>query len=310
MREISSWWWGIRPVVDPAPLTFWQHFRTAYPAYADSVATAFGERPRWIKQLIKWVAFPFTLEMVRLGHRYESLVNQDGSVQRASEWLLKTCSGGVTAHGAHNIPSEGALLIVANHAGMGDAIAIHTFLPRHDIYTVVFQRGLLAGLPAFVNYCIVIDEADPVGSIRQIVRVLKDGHAVLLFPYGQIEHDPALDLQQATQTLEGWSRSVEIITRHVKDVAVLPTAVGGVLSRRALRHPIAQRFKTFNRQSFFAGTLQLLFKAYRDAWVDVHFGTPLRQSINHEVVQAQMRTLLAQVHQQQTERFGTYPPSS
>ena len=282
----------------------------AYPAYADSVATAFGERPQWVRQLIKWGAFPFTLEMVRLGHHYESMVNQDGSVQRASEWLLRTCSAGVTAHGAENIPSEGALLIVANHAGMGDAIAIHTFLPRRDIYTVVFQRGLLAGLPSFVNYCIVIDEDDPIGSIRQIVRVLKEGHVVLLFPYGKIEHDPALDLQQATATLEGWSRSIEIIARQVTGIAVLPTAVGGVLSRRGLRHPITQRFKTFNRQSFFAGTLQLLFKAYRDAWVDVHYGTPLRQPITRGMIQAQMQSLLACVHQQQTERFGSYPPHS
>lgn len=307
---ISCWWWGIRPVVESSSLTFWQHFHTAYSAYAESVATAFGERPPWVRQLIKWVAFPFTLEMVRLGHRYESLVNQDGSVQRASEWLLKTCSAGVTAQGAENIPSEGALLIVANHAGMGDAIAIHTFLPRRDIYTVVFQRGLLAGLPSFVNYCIVIDEEDPIGSIRQIVRVLKEGHAVLLFPYGKIEHDPALDLQQATSTLEGWSRSVEIIARQVTDIAVLPTAVGGVLSRRGLRHPITQRFKTFNRQSFFAGTLQLLFKPYRDAWVDVHYGTPLRQPILRGAIQAQMQLLLAKVHQCQTERFGSYPPHS
>lgn len=237
-------------MAESSSLTFWQHFREAYPAYADSVATAFGERPPWLRQLIKWVAFPFTLEMVRLGHHYELLVNQDGSVQRASEWLLRTCSAGVTAHGAENIPSEGALLIVANHAGMGDAIAIHTFLPRRDIYTVVFRRGLLAGLPSFVNYCIVIDEDDPIGSIRQIVRVLKEGHAVLLFPYGQIEHDPALDLHKANSTLEGWSRSIEIIARQVTGIAVLPAAVGGVLSRRGLRHPITRRFKTFNRQSF------------------------------------------------------------
>ncbi|MGV2433531.1 MAG UNVERIFIED_CONTAM: hypothetical protein LVT10_00415 [Anaerolineae bacterium] len=87
---------------------------------------------------------------------------------------------------------------------MGDAIAIHTFLPRHDIYTVVFQRGLLAGLPAFVNYCIVIDEADPIGSIRQIVRVLKDGHAcVALSVWANRTRSRARTLQQATRNAGG-----------------------------------------------------------------------------------------------------------
>jgi hypothetical protein len=64
-----------------------------------------------------------------------------------------------------------------------------------------------------------------------------------------------------------------------------------------LRHPIAQRFKTFNRQSFLLARFSYYSKHTVMRGLNVHFGTPLRQSINHEVVQAQMRTLLAQVHQ-------------
>jgi sulfur carrier protein ThiS len=97
---------GHSSVVDPAPLTFWQHFRTAYPAYADSVATAFGERPRWIKQLIEWWRFRSRWRWCAWASLCSRSSNQDGSVQRASEWLLKTCSGGVTAHGTQH-PQQG-----------------------------------------------------------------------------------------------------------------------------------------------------------------------------------------------------------
>ncbi|MGV2433530.1 MAG UNVERIFIED_CONTAM: MoaD/ThiS family protein [Anaerolineae bacterium] len=109
---------GHSSVVDPAPLTFWQHFRTAYPAYADSVATAFGERPRWIKQLIEWWRFRSRWRWCAWDRVMQSLVEPRWKRSTRQRMALEDVFG--RGDGArHTTSPAGASLIVAKRCRHG-----------------------------------------------------------------------------------------------------------------------------------------------------------------------------------------------
>jgi hypothetical protein len=67
--------------------------------------------------------------------------------------------------------------------------------------------------------------------VRKVIRYLQDGGAVLIFPSGSIDPDPALS-PQAADDLGNWSPSLELMLRRVPQTRVLLTIVSGVLSAR------------------------------------------------------------------------------
>jgi hypothetical protein len=66
---------------------------------------------------------------------------------------------------------------------------------------------------------------------------LKDDGAILIFPRGSIEPDPAW-MPHPDSEFSHWSRSLEIFLKHVPPTRVLVTMVSGVISTRAMHHPI------------------------------------------------------------------------
>jgi hypothetical protein len=65
--------------------------------------------------------------------------------------------------------------------------------------------------------------------VRKVIRHLQDGGAVLIFPSGSIDPDPALS-PKAADDLGSWSPSLEVMLRRVPQTRVLLTVVSGVLS--------------------------------------------------------------------------------
>ena len=139
----------------------------------------------------------------------------------------------------------------------------------------------------------MVDAARPQAAIRNGLRHLRGGGSLLLYPRGEIEPDPALYLDSALESLHEWSRSLTIFARHVPNLAVVPVAVGGVISRRALRHPLVRRYRDHDRRHFLAATFQMMFPIYRDARVSVVFGDALYgERATLQTVRAQMAGLL------------------
>lgn len=233
---------------------------------------------------------------VAMGEVFEQQVRTHGHVQVAGQWMIAQYAASLDAGGASHVPTDGPLLLVCNHAGMGDALAVFASLPRTDVYTMLFKRGLLNALPAFQDYAIVIDEANPVGGLKHAIRRLRAGQAVLLFPRGEIEDDPALNLVGAQSSLPAWSPSIEFIARKVPGLRVQPVAVGNLLSPDALRHPLVRLYRQHSHQMYLAATLQLLFPRYRNVQARVQYGRPLTgDDISLAAVTDAMRGLLAAV---------------
>ena len=209
-------------------------------------------------------------------------------------------------HGADNVPLSGPLLFTANHAGLGDAHALLASSPRRDTLVLAHDFGILPALQQFRRHVILVDAERPEAALRAALRHLRAGGSLLLYPRGEIEADPALDLERALASLPDWSRSIDLFARHVPDLAIVPVATGGVLSRRALRNPLLRLYKDRDQRHFLAATFQMMFAFYRDPVISVAMGGSCagRRPRASRVLE-RMACLLARVHKREQVARGT-----
>lgn len=268
----------------------------------DMVVDAFKPQNLLAKNALRVLCFLPALRLAYLNYNYEHRVGIHQHVKIASQWILAENAQSLISEGAEKIPDFGPLLVVCNHAGMGDALAVYATLPRTDTYTMVFLQGLLLGLPNFAQYCIVIDKQNPSVALRETVRHLKQGRTVLMFPRGEIEADPGLYIESALKTVEEWSESILFLAKHVPDLTVAPVAVGGVISRRALKNPLVRLYKNQNDRNFLAATFQLMLPIYTEPIVSVMYGNVLcGDAVTMTNIHAELRHNLQQIHTQQTQ---------
>ncbi len=160
---------------------------------------------------------------------YDGIVGEAG-LGAGGTWALGRMARRVEVEGRENVPPEGPLLLVANHPGLADALALFATVPRRDLRVVAAERPFLAALPNTSRYLISVSEASPrrFGAVRVATRHLRDGGAILTFPGGKIEPDPAV-LPGAVEALERWSESLDLFARLVPGLTVVPAVVSGVI---------------------------------------------------------------------------------
>ena len=184
--------------------------------------------------------------------------------------LLITYVKGVEVHGAENLPPSGPLLILSNHPGMVDTVALFAALPRPDLRVLAAVRPFLAALPATRPYLFFVPENDGRSEvIRQTARYLRTGGAVLTFPGGHIDPDPRV-MSGAAAALENWSPSTGIFIRLAPDLKVLPVIVSGVIAAPSLRHPLTKLRRQPGDRQRLAATLQILAKVFLPNHWPVH----------------------------------------
>ncbi|WP_299024990.1 lysophospholipid acyltransferase family protein [uncultured Thermanaerothrix sp.] len=212
-------------------------------------------------------------------------------LHRAASRFISMYVNYLEIKGESFIPHHGPLLVLANHPGLSDALALFTALPRNDLRILAAERPFLDALPAVKGYLIQVseDESARVGVIRQAIRHLRSGGVLLNFPAGRIEPDPAV-LPGACGALDTWSESIGVFVRAVPQATILPIIVSGVLSSAALRHPITRLRKSPRDRERLAAMLWILMRLHRPGhWpvnVTVHVLPPLeaaRLSSLHEV---------------------------
>jgi 1-acyl-sn-glycerol-3-phosphate acyltransferase len=136
--------------------------------------------------------------------------------------------------GAAHVPHSGAVLLAANHESYLDPPAIGSLIPRH--VTFVARAGLFrfkpfAGLLSLLN-CIPIneDESD-VAAIKETLRRLDKGDAVLIFPEGS---------RSADGSIAPFKRGVALLVKRAR-CPVVPVAIRGAFHAwprdRALPRP-------------------------------------------------------------------------
>jgi len=271
-----------------------------YRAMSTSVVDAFCFSNPLINTALHIACAPFILELTRLALKMEGMIARDGHLKGASHWLLKIGAKAVRVHGADKVPRTGPVLFVGNHAGLGDAHTLLMASPRCDTHILANDFGILSGLRAMRRHVIVVDPSQPVASLRAAMRHLRAGKSLLLYPRGEIEADPGLYLQTALESLPLWSGSLELFARHVPGLSIVPVAVGGVISRRALRNPIVRPYRDSDKRHFLAATFQMLFPCYRDPVISLAFGEALSgENVTRDEIIEQMASLLRRVGAEQ-----------
>ncbi len=200
------------------------------------------------------------------------------------------------------IPRTGPLLVLANHPGLSDALALFTAIHRDDLRILAAERPFLDAIPAVKAHliCVPKDERARMGVIRQAIQHLRSGGALLNFPAGRIEPDPAV-IPGAYDSLNTWSESIGVFVRAVPEAIVVPLIVSGVLSSAALHHPLTHLRRSARERERLAATLWLLVKLHRPSqWpvrVTVHVLPPLEAGrfVSYHEVRAITQAVIAHI---------------
>ncbi|HEV2009825.1 MAG TPA: lysophospholipid acyltransferase family protein [Candidatus Limnocylindria bacterium] len=209
----------------------------------------------------------------------------DAGLRHGSAWIVDDATGGLAVEGREHVPARGPLLIVANHPGLSDAVALLAALGRDDAWIVAANYPFLRALRLASRRFLFVseDRADRLSAFRRIVSALRRGETVVVFPAGGLELDPALSRVAALASLATWSRSIELLARLARDTLVVPAAVRGVVSPSAFDHPLAKRRGVLKERQRMATLLQLALPAYRANRVRIAFGVPIAPGRTRDV---------------------------
>ena len=184
--------------------------------------------------------------------------------QKAIYNLMYRFVCGYQISGRENIPTEGPLLMVANHPGTIDGMAVIANTPREDLKVTIVGDPFVRHLVASSKYLICIprigDHYGRMEAMRSIIRHLKDGGALLMFPTGKIDPDPSV-LPGSEDALRNWSPSLELILRKVPQTRLLVTIISGVISPTAVNHPLTTLLNRWEKAKV-AGVTQILLQIF------------------------------------------------
>jgi hypothetical protein len=274
---------------------------------------SFGlENVRWGRRLLELACYyparRFALTILEFDRR----VAHDG-LHRAATWGMQQFAADVTVTGAGNIPQQGPVLFLANHPGITDTLALFTALARPDLLVIAAVRPFLQSLDNVTRRLLYVDQnaGSNFGVVRSAANHLRRGGAILTFPAGKIEPDPAV-LPGAPAALEHWSESIDLFARLAPETLVVPVLVSGVFARRALASPLVRLRRCQADRERFAAMLQVVAPQRYPVHVQVSVGPPItaaprgdaQSGALKQAVVEQMRSLLHQQLPEAPARHG------
>lgn len=243
---------------------------------AEALIDALGARGTGaVREMLVRLAMRRTLPFARSLAMFDERVGRDGLAQGA-RWLLGQCVGGVDISGREHVPRTGPVLLLANHPGLSDTLALFSAVPRDDLRILAADRPFLRALPHSSARLFYLAERPEqrLGALRGLAAHLRGSGSVLTFPAGAIEPDPALHPDRA-QRLLGWAERLEALTRIARDAPIVPAVVSGVLSAAAQRHPLTRIRRRQSDREWLGAMLQMVWRPYQDVIVQVRFGEPI-----------------------------------
>jgi hypothetical protein len=211
--------------------------------------------PRWVLSLI--LNLPVR-RFIRLAAQFDAIAGDSG-FGAASQWALSKFYDRVETIGSEHIPRLGPLLIASNHPGTLDALVVAASLPRKDFKAIARGMPFLRSLPN-VQRSLIFSMRNPhakVAAARGAMRHLKSGGALLVYPTGTVDPDPA-SMPGLRQSLFSWSESLELLVRYAPETQVQIAFLSGFLAPQWLQHPIARLRADPRQRQITAEILQVL----------------------------------------------------
>jgi hypothetical protein len=225
----------------------------------DEVLRALGlGKSRLARVLLRPLFTPAAMRFAELAVTFDDDVAHYG-FREAARRALPIFTREVHARGMEHIPASGPLLIVSNHPGTVDGLVIASNMPRPDLKIVASGVPFVRSLNATADHLIYssLDMHERMAIIRHAIDHLDAGGALLIFPSGGIDPDPAV-MSGAEQELETWSRSLDVILRRAPNAQILVTSVSGVLHSHWVRSPLTKLCNGRRNQQRVAEFLQVI----------------------------------------------------
>ena len=204
----------------------------------------------------------------------------EGGPAAGCQTMLTALDVKAEAQGVENIPMTGPTIILANHPGAYDSMAIGSVIPRRDLNVIVAKTRFYQVLPHIhphMHYASQ-ERSESMTALRQAVHHLKRGGILLQFGSGLIEPDPALQ-PLYDSVFKRWSPSIEVFMRKVPETQLVPTIVSNVLLERFANHPLTglRRDPMDKRRlaEFLQVIQQLVFPKSVQATPKISFGSPV-----------------------------------
>ncbi|HET7542464.1 MAG TPA: 1-acyl-sn-glycerol-3-phosphate acyltransferase [Polyangiaceae bacterium] len=154
----------------------------------------------------------------------------------AAAGALARC--GVALRVSGEAPAAGPCLVLANHPGAYDALALMRAVNRRDLLILAADREFLRSLSGLSAHLLFVGDAPSARAcaLRRALLRLREGGAVLHFPAGQIEPDADFARPDAA-LLESWQPGVAVLVKACERVggSIWVAGVRGVHSPRAKR---------------------------------------------------------------------------
>jgi hypothetical protein len=219
--------------------------------------------------------WPYARRFARVAHEFDKLVGEQGLAQ-GSSWLAHRMAAGTQVTGGDHVPAAGPAVILANHPGMTDTVAlIASLASRPDLRVIALDRPFLSALPNVARHLILVPDHEEggIGVLRAGVNHLKQGGALLTFPAGEIEPDPAtFGQRKAAESVLRWSDSYVLFARRVPQTRFIPAVVSNVISPEAQRHVLTLLRRTADDKQRLAAALQVARPQYQKMVARVAFG--------------------------------------
>ena len=210
----------------------------------------------------------------------------ESSLHETAERAIQSFSEGLVVHYQEKIPDSGPLLVVANHPGLADILGVVTSLKREDVKIVAQQKGFMRVLRNINRHMLTIepDSTFKLNVIREIIQALEDGFAVIIFPSGRLEPDPAI-VPGAVESLQGWSDSIGVFLNKVPEAQLLPLLVSNVLTEKAWNSRFARLGRNQKRRQQFASAVQFIAQRFSK---EPHWKKPMRIDVGNLKVPKQI----------------------
>jgi hypothetical protein len=164
------------------------------------------------RRLVAWLTGRAIRRFAELASVLDCVVEREG-IPGGARWLLPRFVKAHAAQGVEKIPPTGPLVIAANHPAFIDSVVISAHVPRRDYKVIIGEIPFFKLLPNIrKNAIFAPDPTDSMGRmqvVREVIRHLRNDGAILIFPRGSIEPDPAW-MPHPEAEFDQWSRSLEI----------------------------------------------------------------------------------------------------
>ncbi len=155
------------------------------------------------------------------------------TVRLGLQWFF-----GLRVINPENLPSIGPLIVVANHQSYLDPPAVGSMLNHRRHFDFIARVGLFKFRPfgwliASLNSIPVRGDGNDAASMKEVLRRLGMGRAVIIFPEGARSHDGEL---------KPFKRGAALLVKRAK-CPVLPAAIDGAQKAWPVTQKLPRPFK-------------------------------------------------------------------